>query len=360
MVGEPVMDVPSRQRLMNPDPTQPARMMNPSMGTRQVPETGPIDRAIYEAGGRSTDYLTSKGASPENAALGGYLTNLVMQAGATIFGGPPAKMVSPVMEKGAKSLMWSALKPSVSTGKDEAVKAVDTLLEQGLSPTMSGVEKLKGKIADLDSQITQIIANSPATIQKSEVGMRMLDLLNKAKNQVNPQADMDAIKKAWLEFRNHPDIIGKQDIPIQKAHEMKQGTYRSLSKKYGEAGTADTEAQKTLARALREEAAKAEPDAAKLLKVESDLLRTLDVAEKRAFMEMNKNPGGLAWLSANPMSWAAFMADKSSAFKALAARALYQGKDQIPATAARLGIAGEVSESGSVPQKTMAEQLRSR
>ena len=37
-------------------------------------------------------------------------------------------------------------------------------------------------------------------------------------------------------------------------------------------------------------------------------------------MEMNKNPLGLASLAAHPVSFLAFMADKSALFKSLAAR----------------------------------------
>lgn len=355
----PMFDMASRPRLMNPDPSQPARMMTPQMGVRSVPQQGPIDRGIYEAGGKATDYLASKGASPEVAAMGGMVTNVGLQALPMLAGGEGAKVAAPLMEKGARSLMASALKPSPQAWKaGDAATAIDTLLTEGINPTMGGVAKLKDKVGLLNDEITQIIANSPATVQKSDVGMRLVDTLNQAKKQVNPQTDLDAIKKAWMDFRNHPDLIGKQDIPIQLAQEMKQGTYRQLNKKYGEAGTADTEAQKALARGLKEEIALAEPNVAKINAMESALIKTLDIAERRAVMDMNKNPGGLAWLSSNPATWAAFIADKSAAFKSIAARMMYQGKNQIPATAARGAIAAPMAESGSTPQATMAEQLR--
>jgi hypothetical protein len=55
---------------------------------------------------------------------------------------------------------------------------------------------------------------------------------------------------------------------------------------------------------------------------ESRLLTTLSVAERRALMEMNKNPMGLLrWLTTRS-AWAMFMADKSALFKSLAARAV--------------------------------------
>jgi len=109
--------------------------------------------------------------------------------------------------------MGNALKPTFDERKSgDAAIAIDTLLNEGISPTVSGAAKLKDRISSLDQEITQIIANSPATIKKSDVGLRLQETLERAKKQVNPQADMDAIKKAWMEFRNHPDLIGQQDI----------------------------------------------------------------------------------------------------------------------------------------------------
>lgn len=114
--------------------------------------------------------------------------------------------------------------------------------------------------------------------------------------------------------------IDKNTLPVQQAQQLKQGTYKVLSNKYGEFGSAETEAQKGLARGLKEEIAAAVPGVGALNAEESKLLTTLNVSERRALLDANKNPMGLASLAHNPLSWAAFMADRSSAFKALAAR----------------------------------------
>ena len=103
---------------------------------------------------------------------------------------------------------------------------------------------------------------------------------------------------------------------------MKQGTYNVLAGKYGQVGSAETEAQKGLARGLKDEIAAAVPGVGEMNAEESRLLATLSVTERRALMDANKNPMGLAMLAHNPLSWMAFMADKSAAFKSLAARAI--------------------------------------
>ena len=112
------------------------------------------------------------------------------------------------------------------------------------------------------------------------------------------------------------------DMPIQDAQAIKQGTYRVLSGKYGEQGSALTEAQKTLARGLKEGIAQAEPAVAAMNAEESKLISTLGVVERRVLMQMNNNPQGLAALAKNPAAWANMMADKSPLFKSLAARLL--------------------------------------
>lgn len=217
----------------------------------------------------------------------------------------------------AKRLMQSAVKPTIEqlrTG--QAQTAIDTLLNYGISPTESGVNKLKGLIAQKNDQITSAIGGSKASINKANVLDAASDVRNKFGNQVSPTSDLNAISGVVNDFNaTTPDLI-----PIQKAQQLKQGTYRVLANKYGEIGSAETEAQKALARGLKEQISSAVPEVAGLNAEESKLLTTLSVTERRALMEMNKNPAGLALLAHNPGTFAAFLADRSAAFKALAAR----------------------------------------
>jgi hypothetical protein len=224
----------------------------------------------------------------------------------------------------AKNLMQSAVKPTIKQLKtgDSAI-AIQELLDRGISPNAAGVEKLRGVIGETNQQIKQAIAGSTADVSKRQAAMPLLDTLRQYSKQVSPASDLDAIRKTGLEFLSHPSYSGST-IPVQAAQELKQGTYKILAKKYGQVGTADTEAQKAIARGLKDEIAAAVPAVQGLNAQESRLLKTLDVAERRALMELNKNPMGLSLLSGSPAAWAAFMADRSAAFKALAARMLYR------------------------------------
>lgn len=320
-----------------------------SAGAEALKQSGEaLDHAAYGAGETVSD-AASKVLPPEAAAGLGYAANVATQAVPAILGGGIAKTAaSPAFEAGAKLLMQSALKPTIEQLRSgKAARAIDTLLEEGINPTKGGVDVLKTKIGDLGAEIKDVIANSAETVNKGEVGKRLLETYEKFKNQVNPEADLEAIKKAWIGFRDHPLLAGLQEIPVQLAQKLKQGTYKALGEKpYGELQGATTEAQKTLARGLKEEISKAVPEVAPLNARESNLLNALNVSERRALMDMNKNPMGIALLAHNPSTFAAFMADKSALFKSMVARMLYSGSEAIPQAAGSAGAGALQVQNG--------------
>ena len=229
-----------------------------------------------------------------------------------------------ILRKASESLMQSALKPTLSQLKSgQAKTAINTLLEYGINPTMGGVEKIRSKIGDINDEIATALEQSKGSVSKQNVLARTADVYNKFAQQVAPTSDLSAIESVTQDFLRNNRGLGPQDvIPVQLAQKLKQGTYKVLSGKYGEAGSAATEAQKALARGLKEEIATEVPGIAQLNAQESKLIDTLNVTERRALMDLNKNPAGLSILASNPKAFAAFMADKSALFKSLAARAL--------------------------------------
>jgi len=295
-----------------------------------------LDKAAYKAGGAVTDVTRSPAA--------GLAANIGVQTIPMVAGGGLAKAVAPALRSGAETLMQSAIKPSLKQLRSgEAATAIDTMLNEGLNVTKGGVEALREKVGALNDQISQAIESSPASIGVANAGKTLKDVYQRFMNQVNPQPDLDAVRNAWQMFKSHPLIAGAEEIPVQLAQKLKTGTYRQIADKYGQLGTAETEAQKGLARGLKEGVAEAVPEIAGLNAQESKLITTLNIVEKRALLDLNKNPLSLALLAHNPASFAVYMADKSAPFKSIVARMLNYGQAQIPATAARLGIAGAES-----------------
>lgn len=264
--------------------------------------------------------------------------------------------VKPATDSVSASLMQSALKPTIKqlqTG--DAATTVQTLLDKGINPTKAGTEKLRGLIGAKNDEIAGLLAGSNARIAKSDVLTGLDPVRAKFTNQVDPIADLGSIQRVADGFDMHPGIPGG-DMPIQQAQSMKQGTYKVLNGKYGQLGSAETEAQKGLARGLKDQIAAAVPEVATANAEESKLLTTLKVTERRALMDLNKNPMGLAMLAHSPMAWAAFMADKSAAFKSMAARLVYStgnGFDAASNAAGNVGVTAPRVAAGGL----LSEQL---
>jgi hypothetical protein len=154
----------------------------------------------------------------------------------------------------AEKLYQSALKPppgSYSTAEVQSM--VKTGLENKIPVSSEGIGKLTGLVKGLNDAVqSEIDAGSAAgkTINTMDVASRLGGTAKKFATQVNPEADLAAVQRAGEEFvRNQP-----ANIPASQAQRLKTGTYQQLgSKAYGELGSATIEAQKALARGIKEE-----------------------------------------------------------------------------------------------------------
>jgi hypothetical protein len=291
-----------------------------------------LTRAV---GGAINGGATAALVNPKDAGIGAAIGGVL--PGATQVAGMAGNALSNAASAGSKRLMQSAIKPTIAQLKTgDAETAVNTLLQYGISPTKSGVNKLNDLIDGLNSRIGDSIKSSTATVSKQKVLDALGDVRNKFGNQVSPTGDLNAIRGVADDFAAHPNLPLGDAIPVQQAQEMKQGTYKVLSKKYGQIGSAETEAQKGLARGLKEEVASAVPGVQALNAEESKLITTLNVAERRALMELNKNPVGLTALAHNPIAAMGFLADRSAAFKAIAARMIHAATPAAGTTSQKL------------------------
>jgi hypothetical protein len=293
-----------------------------------APKAIPMAEALSSGGMSSGELsgLSGMGTKILGGALsGGASAGMVdpesAGTGAAIGGAlPVVGQIPGLLSDASRKLMWSALKPTLAVQKSgNADKAVETLLRYGINPTAGGVEKMRSMIGDLNNQISDKIANSGATVSRNDVLNALSDVRGKFGNQVAPTSDLNAIDNVAQDFASHPNIQTNH-IPVQLAQSLKQGTYKTLSGKFGEVGSASTEAQKALARALKEGIANSVPEVGALNATESELINAANVSERRALMDMNKNPLGLSTLAHNPATMAMSIADKSALIKALLAR----------------------------------------
>lgn len=304
-----------------------------SNGFRAAPGLSTTANLLTRVGGGAVAGGAQVGLSdPEHAGIGAAIGGALPVAAKAV--GMAGNALGDAAQDSARKLMKSALKPTEKMRQTgDADVAVQTLLDYGINPTLGGVSKIKGMIGDLNDQIAAAIDKSGAKIDKQKVMNALAGTREKFGNQVDPAGDLSAIDKVAEGFQNHPNYPGGE-LPVQAAQEMKQGTYRVLRGKYGEAGSASTEAQKSLARGLKDEIVSAVPEVAGLNAAESRLLKTLVVTERRALLDGNKNPVDLgsvvALASGHPGVAIGSIANSTAWTKAMAARGLNALSSGVP------------------------------
>lgn len=310
---------------------------------------------------------------------------------------PLKRAMAVQLERRAPGWYQSALKPSTVLSPEQVQSHIDTALKYQIPVTPDGLTRLGTLVENLNEKIAATIDDTKS-ISPNAVAKRVNQIVPKFKNQVNPVEDLRALGAAKKEFLqqnstpvraavpetytpnpSYPDAPGTwtsaqagvpaREIPIPgtKAQAMKTGTYRQLNdRSYGELKSASIEAQKALARGLKEELVAAFPEIAQLNAAESKLLSLEPIVERAVNRIANKDQIGIGTpiavggaKAATGSSGAAAAAGimksilDSPAFKSRAALAFHslahRLKQPVLATRAltRLGIIATTHSSGS-------------
>ena len=250
-------------------------------------------------------------------------------------------MARPVLSRMGTAIMQSAVKPGATAMAKafargvapEELPVIKTLLTEGVNVSPGGIAKLNRIITSSNDDIVKALGAVPnGRVYPEAVAKRLEDVTAKAATQVNPEADVAAVQGAGEEFLRSRAAGGMRPstpLTLPEAQALKTGTYRSLSEKaYGEMKAPAIEAQKALARGLKEdiadEAAKAGVDITQANAREGAAIVTRDAIAKRIAAAGNRDPVALAWLAHNPTAGLLFLAERSPAVKSLIARGLYQ------------------------------------
>lgn len=296
-----------------------------------------------------------------------------IQGGTELVGGT---VVAPLMKHGAGVLMQSAIKPGAKDTAKALLRGVEktelpivkTLLKEGLNVTPGGIAKLDRIINATNDEIADAINTLPGRVNPQSVATRTQAVAEDVAKQVDPGADVSAVEGVTRRFlgqegttkagqigtemkptgvldatgrmveREMP-VMGRvsRDLSLPEAQAMKQGTYKQLrSKAYGELKAPEVEAQKALARGLKEEieseAKKYGVNLAPMNAREGAAIVTKEAIAKRLAAAGNRDPISLAWLASNPTTGLLFVMERSPAVKSMLARGLYRPA----ATAARV------------------------
>ncbi len=281
-------------------------------------------------------------------------TQAALQGGAELAGGLAAKGAA----KMGTAVMQSALKPAYKTVEKsvknvELPRVVKTLLDEGVNVTSGGIGKINGLLSATNKELQDIIANSTAKVFPENVVAAADPVLARAGNQVAPMGDRAAASGVVDEFaRVHGGAPQYPMTPmsVQQAQTLKQGTYKAIGNRaYGETKGAALEAEKALARGLKEGIETAHPEVKGLNAREGALIEAKDAIAKRVALAANRDPGGIGWVAENPKSFMAFLMARSPAVKSLLARGLYQSAakaGQVPENLIRLAMQSLATSEG--------------
>lgn len=228
----------------------------------------------------------------------------------------------------AERLYQSALKPSEALTPEERAAIIQTGLKEGVQLDANVVDNVQNRISNINDEIMQGLKQhsaAGATADPNVVAGYTGRSANLARTQVNPEQDIAAVENARQEFLRSQgakpgqpagppqptgllDPQGKpimnagtpavpptpaQPIPLEQAQALKQGTYRKLKSSYGEQSSASREAQKDLARGLKDQIVQAFPEIGALNEKESALLKLEASLERFVGREGNKELIGL-------------------------------------------------------------------
>lgn len=277
----------------------------------------------------------------------------------------------------------NALKPSTTLSPAERAGAIQTALQNSIPISKGGLVKLGGLIDDLNQKIANEIDTDPnRPIDPNAVAQRTASTSRKFSNQVNAQPDLDAIEASKQQFLNEQGaqpgkpaiaprptgLLDAQGKPIMTkgtpaqpptpappmgaadAQAMKQGTYRVLAGKYGEQGSASVEAQKALARGLKEEIATQFPEVDNLNAAESKLLDLQPILERAVNRVSNHQAIGIG----TPVVGSA-VATATGSGSIGAVAGILKGVLDNPQVASRLAI--QLSKGAKIPYAEAASKV---
>lgn len=203
----------------------------------------------------------------------------------------------------------SSFKPPPGSYSSEEVKGmIRTGLEERVPVSEKGVNKLWSNIEDLNTKVkdfTDAATQRGVAVSPVDVAKRVDDIEPIFREQVNPNKSLKQLAKAKQEFLEahqteapFTQVLPSLDpgggyfpvgtgstpvptpIPADVAQRIKVGTYRQIKKSYGELKNAQVEAQKALARGIKEELADAIPEIGALNERESNLLQLVPAIER--------------------------------------------------------------------------------
>lgn len=300
------------------------------MGVGAVPGAM-IGAASGSAIGESARQLLNRarGAeAPQSATAAAQ--DLAMAVGENAAAEGAGQVLGAGMKAAAPWLMAKVLKPSLSVleeYKTTAPRMAKLLLDEGVNVTEGGLAKLKGLLHANTAKIDAAVAAAPGVIPKKEVAAELANTAARVAKQTNPTEGLKAIGDTAEEFLNHPVYTG--DLTVPEAHAMKKATYQKLGNAYGEMKSASVEAEKALARGLKNAVADRTPGLAAMNAREAELMGAGEAVARRVATNTNADPVGILWASHDPAMFIAGLIQKQPVVRSMLANGMWANASRV-------------------------------
>src|SRR5215471_3568924 len=288
-------------------------MAAPALSAAAGIATGGLSVPIQALGQAGAGLINAAIRSPKEASNTDVLKNAAWDVGTNVAptlvsaGGPAVKRLAERYWTGMAKPTVTALRDTTTmkaggTEAEAAREVAQTVLGSGRGTlTQGNVKAAQDSLDALDQQLSGAIAGSRATIARSAVEKALIDEANRiGVGTIGKAQQQEALSRAFDELQKLPD-----QIPIQKAQEIKQSIYATRNYLANATDSAAAAADKVMGRSYRAEIEQAAPET----KAINDQFRKEIPATKvlaRAVQRTgNRNPVGLqemvALASGNPL-----------------------------------------------------------
>ena len=272
-----------------------------------LPLLGPMAAHAAETmGGTAPEYdkygnVVKSGQAPNLAGGLGEGAGLLLPAGLDAAGSAANQVMGRVAPNVAKGLYRVALKSGFTAGSKtpaEIRALVDAGLSNGIPITEQGAARLSKAIDDLQTaneNAAASYAKAGASVDPGTATSGLPALEARAGAQATPQTDLADIAQVKQDFlAAHPN-----PMPADEALAVKSGTQRKVQQLegYGQEGSAQVEALKSIGHEVREELVRQIPELADGLPRQQDLVN-LDSVIQKAVNKAAANGGNGAGLKA--------------------------------------------------------------
>lgn len=194
-----------------------------------------------------------------------------------------------------ESLLQTSFKFRPSIDQTARAKMTRTALDEGIMPTVKGLETISKKITNLDSGLNQIIdeATEKGVLITKKALFVELKKLRQGLGGVNIRAgkNIKQIDKIAAEFDKQLKLINKKRLTPREVQDLKRSAYQQLKFDVTQqsAKFAETEAEKGIIRGAKKSLETIDPSVSKINRREGDLLQLGDELERVVGRLDNRN-----------------------------------------------------------------------